>query len=87
MADGVLEGRDLGLRVLWSPSRAEDNHAPVAVAAGSEDDVDNDESIAIFPTHLRLWKEDVGHIPPRQSAAAAAAATNIVRDLFLIRAL
>lgn len=58
MADGSVLGRELGVRVLWGPSEAEQLTADVAVDA-------------LFPVGTRLWKEDAGPIPTRSAGDAA----------------
>ncbi len=74
VADGVLEGRDVAVRVQWDQQQA-DEHAAADKAgpkAGAHADVPvwavQGEG-AVFRVGCRLWKEDAGPIPPRDGGA------------------
>jgi len=62
IADGVLQGGDIGMHMLWDEAQA-------ATA-------DNDYSLVETLARVgdRLWKEDIGPIPRTASATATAAA-------------
>lgn len=66
VADGVLEGTAVAVRVQWDQAQA-DAHAAqdaavdgVGRAAGALAD-----AAAVFEVGTRLWKEDSGRLPPR----------------------
>lgn len=68
VADGVLEGRAVAVRVQWDQAQA-DAHAALDGAAqqpqsGSEMNTPAGAA-AIFNVDTRIWKEDSGPIPPR----------------------
>ena len=77
VADGVVQGRRLGVRVQWTQQQADKDAAdtPDGSAPGPT---------AVFEVGTRVWKEDAGPIPPRvhvfhgQQLASSSSAAQVL---------
>eukprot|EP01032_Pedospumella_encystans_P018831 gene18831-21426_t len=68
VADGVLEGRAVAVRVQWDQAQADAQAALDNAQEGAADGGKQQApagAAAVFEVDARIWKEDAGPIPPR----------------------
>ena len=64
MADGSLEGRAIAVRVQWDQTQAD---AHKVQDEANRDSASLEGADAVFKVGTRIWKEDMGPIPPRNA--------------------